>query len=111
MSDERLRRVGHNEALYRQVNEQIQEINRGEWAVSGGFSIICECGMLECTQQVSVDPAVYERTRENSARFIVVPGHELPDLEVVVEPHDGYVVIEKTPPEARRIADETSPRD
>jgi hypothetical protein len=110
MSDERTRRIGHNEALYRQVNEQIQEVSKGAWAVKDEFRIICECGVLECMQQIPVDLAVYERTREDPNRFIVVPGHELEDVETIVEPHEGYVVIEKIPPEARRLAEDTSPR-
>ena len=41
---------------------------------------------------------------------MVVPGHELEDVETVVEEHESFVVVEKTPPDARRIAEETDPR-
>lgn len=111
VSDERTRRIGHNEALYRAVNEEIEKVNQGQWAVAGTFSVVCECGMLECTQQIRIEPQVYERTRQNPSRFVVVPGHEIDDLEVVVERHEGFFVIEKVPADARRLAEETSPRD
>jgi hypothetical protein len=110
VSDERTRRIGHNEALYRQVNEQIQRIQQGQWAVTEAFRIVCECGVLECTEQIPVEPAVYEHVRSSSVRFLVVPGHELPDVETVVEEHEGFVVVEKTRPEARRLAEETDVR-
>jgi hypothetical protein len=37
----------------------------------------------------------YEAIREHPARFPVLPGHELPDVETVVETHERYLVVEK----------------
>lgn len=108
--DERARRVGHNEALYRQVNERIEELNEAFDAITGDFAVICECGDLDCTEQISVSRDAYERTRANPARFLVRPGHEEPEVEQVVARDGDYVVVEKTPPEAVRVAEETDPR-
>ena len=110
MSDERTRRVGHNEALYRQVNERIAEVNDAFEVVTGDFAVVCECGDLQCTEQIGVPRAVYERARQNASWFIVAPGHEAPDVEHVVEADGGYVIVEKDPPEAKRLAAETDPR-
>lgn len=110
MSDERVTRVGHNEALYRQVNERIEEINAGFGAITGGFVIVCECGHLACMEQITVARDVYEETRANPARFILKPGHDIDDVEVVVQDHGDFVVVEKTPGDARRVAQETDPR-
>ena len=76
MSDERARRVGQNEALYRQVNEHIEDLNDAFGAVTGDFAIVCECGELSCVEQISVRHDLYERTRADPTRFIVKPGHE-----------------------------------
>ena len=43
-------------------------------------------------------------------RFIVLPKHEIADTEAVVEDHGAFYVVEKTPPQARRLAEETDPR-
>ena len=110
MTEERIRRVGENEALYRQVNEQVRGINEGMATVLGSFNVLCECGTLECMDQVPVTPEVYERTRSQSNRFIVLPGHEIADTEAVAEDHGAFHVVEKTPPKARRIAERTDPR-
>ena len=111
MSDEeRIRRVGHNEALYRQVNDRIEEINTGFAELTGEFTVVCECGELTCMEQISVVRATYEQTRANPMRFVVKPGHEIGDVETVVESHDGFVIVEKTAPTARRVAAETDPR-
>jgi hypothetical protein len=109
--EERVRRIGHNEALYRQVNERIEDINSGLAEMTGEFSIVCECGDLMCADQVPVPHAVYEQTRATAVRFIVKPGHVIPDVETVVEDHATFAIIEKTAPDARRIAAETDVRD
>ena len=37
----------------------------------------------------------YEEIRANPRRFVVLPGHEFPDVETLVESRDGYVIVEK----------------
>jgi hypothetical protein len=110
MSDERERRVGHNEALYRQVNERIEDLNEAFGDVTGDFAIVCECGDLTCMEQISVSRQLYERTRANPTRFIVKIGHEAPDIEDAVEREGEYSVVEKDQPTARRVAEESDPR-
>ncbi len=110
MSDERARRVGHNEALFRQVNERIEDLSQAFATVSETFAVICECGDLSCTDHIDVPTAVYERTRQDSTRFVVRPGHVVLDIEHIVEADDDYCVIEKDPPEAKRVAEKTDPR-
>ena len=108
---ERLRRVGHNEALFRQVNEQVEEVNEAFSSVTNMFSIVCECGHMDCIEQIKVSPALYERTRQDSTHFIVKPGHQIEDVEDVIETHDDYVIVEKSAPAAREIAEETDARN
>jgi hypothetical protein len=110
MTDERIRRIGQNEALYRQVNEKVRGINEGVATMMGTFDILCECGTLECMEHISVTPQVYEQTRADPHRFIVLPGHQIDDIEAVVSEHGNYIVLEKLPPEAREIAEEMDPR-
>jgi hypothetical protein len=115
MSDERTRQIGRNEALYRSLNERIEEIAVAEQDTVatgpiGTFEIVCECGRLDCMETLVVPIEVYERTRAAAVRFLVKPGHEEPDLATVVEATDGYLVTEKNPRDARRIAEMTDPR-
>lgn len=108
--DERLRRVGENEALYRLVNERIKAVSADVAAPGGEFGVICECATLDCKTHIMIRPQVYEQTRANPDRFIVLRGHQLDDIESVVEDHGSFFVIEKTPEEARRLAEEMDPR-
>ena len=111
MSDgERTERIGRNEALYRQVNERLEDLNESFEPVAGDFVAVCECGKLECFEQFAVPREVYERTRANADWFLVRPTHGEEDLERVVERHEGFWIVEKLPGEPRRLAKETDPR-
>jgi hypothetical protein len=44
---------------------------------------------------IEVDRATFEVVRENPLRFLVVAGHEQPDVESVIERHPGYLIVEK----------------
>jgi hypothetical protein len=110
VSDERARRVGHNEALFRQVNERIEDLNAAFATISQTFAVVCECGELSCTDQLELPPGVYERTRQSPVRFVVKPGHQAPDIEHVVEAEDDYLVIEKDQPVVKQVAEKTDPR-
>jgi hypothetical protein len=48
-----------------------------------------------CHDHVRVTGEEYEAVRADARRFIVVPGHELPQAETVVERHKQYFVVEK----------------
>ncbi len=110
-SDERARRIGSNEAVFRRLNEQIEHLNRSLAELSDEkMHAICECGSLECAQPIVVPVRRYEEIRSDPALFFVVPGHEISDVESVVEETDAYNVVRKQAREAERIAELTDPR-
>ena len=109
--DERGRRVGENEAIFRSVNEQVETLQRGMAAVSDEkMHIVCECGEIQCMERLAVPLGKYEAIRADPLLFFIIPGHEAPDVEDVVEEGPGFEVVRKHPGEAGRIAKETDPR-
>jgi hypothetical protein len=109
--DERTRRIGLNEAVFRTVNEQVEALNRRFAAATDGMvRIICECGDVTCFEQLALPAADYERIRSDATLFFTLPGHERPEVEAVVEESDGYLVVRKHEGEAARIARQTDPR-
>jgi hypothetical protein len=100
---ERGRRVGENEAMWRQINE-LSPLEPGVMNL-----VFCECGLVTCTDRVSMTAEEYEQVRGRSTTFVVAPGHELPDVERVVATNDRYRVVEKEG-EARVVATRTDPR-
>jgi len=102
--DERTRRVGENEALFREVNDRVRELNETFSVFSERMDIICECGDRTCVERVSLLPDEYRRVRADPRHFAIVPGHEAPDVEHVIEQTDRYAVVEKDPGEPARLA-------
>lgn len=54
--------------------------------------------------------AQYEKLRSDPTTFGIKPGHELPDIETVVEEHGHYLVVRKIDPEAAAVAVSEDPR-
>ncbi|MDX6474957.1 MAG: hypothetical protein QOH95_468 [Gaiellaceae bacterium] len=108
---ERARRIGENEAIFRQVNEHVESLNRRLADVGAAeLDIVCECGDITCIDRLLVPISSYEEIRSDSALFFVKRGHDLADVEDVVEHTDAYDVVRKHPGEAQRVAEETDPR-
>jgi hypothetical protein len=110
MDEERMARIGRNEALFRQVNEQLEAVNLDFATVSQTMVLVCECPDEGCVEQIEMTPREYERLRSDPALFALKPGHEVPDVEDVVRRENGYVVVAKTAGRATEIAEETDPR-
>jgi hypothetical protein len=108
--DERERRIGLNEAVFRQVNERIEGLNRAFGAITETMQVICECGDANCAEQITMDIPSYEELRRDPTRFAVVPGHVAGEVERVVERHDAYDVVEKDEGPPAEIAERTDPR-
>lgn len=109
--DERDRRIGENESLYRSINERIEDLNTAFGMVTETMTVICECGELECHEQIVLDVPTFEHVRAEPTQFVVVPGHELPDVETVVERHDAYNILRKDRGGPAELARELSERD
>jgi hypothetical protein len=108
MDRELKERIAANEAAFREVNEGIARGQYpGEDDEPRGFR--CECARLGCNVMVELTRREYEAIRARSRYFLVSPGHELPEVEHVVDRGDAYVVVEKADL-AGRLADESDPR-
>ena len=94
--DQRRERAARNESLFREVNERIEDL-----AGNASFSLfICECMNQNCDEAVSVTLEEYEHVRSGPNRFIVLRGHEIP--EVVAKRGVGQRVAEELDPRAPR---------
>ena len=110
MSDERGRRVGLNEAIFRQVNEQIRDLNRTFETDRGTMTVICECGNTECTERLDLRVDEYERIRRDARHYVIAKGHEIRSVEQVIEQAEGYDVVEKDEGAPADLSRELNPR-
>ncbi|HET7119775.1 MAG TPA: hypothetical protein VFI17_00835 [Solirubrobacterales bacterium] len=99
-------RAVHAEINGRRVNEAIE---RGD--SDGGTAVfVCECGYVGCNTTVQLSIAEYEAVRTDFDRFLVVPGHEIDEIEQVVERHPDHLVVVKREPDAKTAAHATDER-
>ncbi len=110
MNDEQARRAGLNEALFREVNEQIRSLADEFSTDDGAITVICECGDTDCVERFEVRLSDYERVRADSLLYLVATGHVFPNVERVVESADGHDVVEKQADAAAELSEETDPR-
>jgi hypothetical protein len=108
--EDRERRIGENEAIFREVNERVRDTNETFDVRIGEAEFVCECGSAACTGHVRMRLEEYERVRADPATFLVLPRHDEPDVEIVVERHDPYWVVRKHEGEAEAFARRTDPR-
>jgi hypothetical protein len=109
--DETQRRKAANEAVFREVNERIEGLQRG-FALTEHepLQIVCECDRLDCMERVPVAVEAYERVRSRPDQFIVATGHEDPSIEEVFDTGADFLVVRKRPGEPARVAEATDPR-
>ena len=110
MGSEQGRRVGLNEAIFRQVNEEIESLNRDLETGTRTMNAVCECADADCTERLAIRVRDYEEVRSDPRRYVIVPGHGLPEFESVVGGGEGYEIVEKREGTAARVAVETDPR-
>jgi len=83
------------QALFREVNEQIEKLSDGWELFDGSISVLCECGRAGCNEALEVSRTLYDDVRAAPSRFILKVGHELDDVDAVIARHDGYVIAER----------------
>jgi hypothetical protein len=108
--NERQRRLGVNEVLFREVNERIERVSQTLEVTNERLAILCECGDESCTERVEVPLADYERIRGDGALFLIRPGHETLDVEDVVEETPAFHVVRKKNGGPAELAREHDPR-
>jgi predicted ThiF/HesA family dinucleotide-utilizing enzyme len=99
-------RVAMNEATFRKVNEGIEA---GQ-DPAGPMTFLCECGRLGCNKLMSLTRPEYEAVRANPRRFAIVDGHEILEVEDVVERNERYIVVEKRGKPEAEVVENTDPR-
>lgn len=107
------RRLAENEVMFRLNNEQVTQglTALKQAAVSEGHDELardvdlplyfyCECSDEKCRKRILLKPSEYDELHQNNSQFVLVPGHEVPEIERVVFRSDTFIVVEKfiTPP-------------
>jgi hypothetical protein len=95
--------------IFRTVNESIEQ----QALKFGGldrYEFICECASTDCFERISLTLTEYERVRGEGSTFVVTPGHEYDEIELVIERQPTYSVVRKDGA-AAIVAEFANPRD
>ena len=90
----RKQRIALNEDAFRKVNEAI---DRAADSVPSeeALDFVCECGRKECRDTISVIPENYRTIRKDPAAFVILPEHDIPGAEDVIDRRDSYWIVRK----------------
>lgn len=97
-----------NEVVFRKHNRAAQEglENLKRTAEEEGQAILldpetvrlhfyCECANEDCKDRIQLEAGRYKHIHKNERTFIVLPDHEVIDIERVVRRTKAYTVVEK----------------
>ena len=106
----RRERIAHNEATARSSNEALGfGLRAGGLSRDDRIGFLCECGDDGCDKLVHVRLALYEEVRQDSRRFLIVPGHDFPEAENVVQTTTDHAIVQKHE-NVRDIVEDRDPR-
>jgi phage/plasmid-associated DNA primase len=103
-------RIGMNEAVFRDVNERIQDVASTFNLTSEPLDLICECGDAACVERITLSRAEYEQIRADPQLFAVANGHVALDVEEVAATRPAYEIVRKYKGVPAEIAEQTDPR-
>jgi hypothetical protein len=101
-------RMARTESAYREVNEAIAKT--AERFESDEADFVCECADPNCAHRITAELDAYEDVRADPTHFLVAPGHDKPEIEVVVGGNDEYDVVQKFGATLERIVRSLNPR-
>jgi len=106
--DAREKRMAQNEALFREVNERVNDI-ANELGPEGPYTYLCECANADCTFRVTLTSEEYESVRADPTHFVVLPLHYTPEVESLVAQTEAYWIVQKSG-EAGDYVEQLDPR-
>jgi hypothetical protein len=89
LADARLVRDTRNQALFRELNERIAELQQSRTFIE----FACECSDTNCADAIALSLDEYEAVRRFSTRFVVAPDH-VGAGDPVLAQNDRYAIVE-----------------
>lgn len=98
MSESQHKRIV-NEQLFKAANQHTKQLVERVLTIESQtfmpVRFVCECSDSECSRPIELSVEEFKLVHQYRNRFIVIPGHEAPDIEEVMDRHDHYWIVEK----------------
>ena len=92
--DRSFEQLVRNQILLREVNERVAEV-ADTWAGEPP-KFLCECSNTDCVETIALSQSEYETVRSSPNLFVLLPGHELSEVDRIVETAERFCLVEKT---------------
>jgi hypothetical protein len=92
---ERQLRAAQNQMVFRSVNDQIMEAGEKLGDSTEELDFACECADDLCVEKIRLSPHRFLGVESETNRFIVLRGHEVPEVEDVIAERDGFLIVSK----------------
>jgi hypothetical protein len=96
----RARRLRQNEELMEELNRRMERMideirDEADADRDAPIAFLCECSHLDCRERVHLEPSLFERIHRDPDVFVLVSGHEIPDIERVVDQMHDFLIVRK----------------
>lgn len=96
MSDLSERRFIENEVMFKNINAQISRfVTDGASQPDKLIPFYCECSNRDCRLRIKLTPGEYRQQHKNKRFFVVRKGHDLPEVETIIDKKQNYYLVEK----------------
>ncbi len=93
----RAERVARNESAARRYNRRRERFELRAIGEPGDDLVpfVCECADLDCVAAIMLTIAEFDSAHDAPDRFVVKPGHVVPEVERLIDETDRYWVVSK----------------
>lgn len=102
------RRLVENQVYFRQFNERVtkgldeltelaQHTDQTDLLpdVDQPIQFYCECSDDNCTKRITLRPSEHRALHKNNDQFVLLPHHDIPEIERITVATGDYIVVEK----------------
>jgi hypothetical protein len=102
---EREVRAAQNQLLFRAVNDRIRELGERILDSVSELDFACECADTDCIKTIPLPVKEFAAIEEVENQFIVLKGHEVPEVEDTIAERDGFLIVSKRGAGAELVED------
>jgi hypothetical protein len=83
-------RIVQTERFFHAINDEIAGLDG-----HGPTTFLCECGNPACAEAIELPTVALQRLHAEKGLFVVLDGHQIADVETVVDRSNGYLIVRK----------------
>jgi hypothetical protein len=87
--------AAQNQMMFRSVNHRVLEHGEKLGGSTSELEFACECADDSCMEKIRLSPQRFLAIESDANQFIVLRGHEIPEVEDTVAERDGFLIVSK----------------